>query len=149
MKTCLIIYYSYHHGNTEKIANSMAEVSNAKVCTIDKMNTVNMDDYEIIGFGSGIAFGKHYDKFLNVVCRLQFKEKNVFVFSTSGTGNKKYNSALIELLKNAGVSVVDDFTCKGYDTYGPFKIIGGISKGHPDNDDIAAAKQFIQRIVND
>ena len=127
----------------------MAEVSDAQVCTIDKMNTVNMDDYEIIGFGSGIAFGKHYDKLLNVVGQLQLKEKNVFVFSTSGTGNKKYNSALIELLKNAEASVVDDFTCKGYDTYGPFKIIGGVSKGHPDDDDIAAAKQFIQRIVND
>ena len=59
MKTCLIIYYSYHHGNTEKIANSMAEASNAKVCPLDKINTVNLQEYEIIGFGAGIAYGKH------------------------------------------------------------------------------------------
>lgn len=97
MKKCFIIYYSYHHGNTEKIVNLMAEVANAQVCTIDKIDTVNMKDYEIIGFGSGIAFGKHYDKLLNVAGQLQLQKKNVFVFSTSGTGNKKYNSALIEM----------------------------------------------------
>lgn len=148
MKTCLIIYYSYHHRNTEKIVNSMAEISNAKLYTIDKINTLNMQEYDIIGFGSGIANGKHYDKLLQAVGRINLQGKNVFVFSTSGMGNVKYNSSLIELLKNAGATVVGNFACKGFDTYGPFKLIGGIAKGHPDNDDIAAAKQFIQKIVS-
>lgn len=148
MKTCLIIYYSYHHGNTEKIANSMAEISNAKVCTIDKINTVNLQEYDIIGFGAGIAYSKHYDKLLQAVGRLNLQGKNVFVFSTSGMGNAKYNSFLMELLKNAGATVVGNFACKGFDTYGPIKLIGGIAKGHPNNDDIAAAKQFIQKIVS-
>lgn len=148
MKTCLIVYYSYHHGNTEKVANSMAKISNAKVCTIDKINTVNMQEYDIIGFGAGIAYGTHYDKLLQAVGRLNLQGKNVFVFSTSGMGNVKYNSSLIELLKNAGATVVGSFACKGFDTYGPFKLVGGIAKGHPDNDDLAAAKQFIQKIVS-
>ena len=149
MKKCLMIYYSYHHGNTEKIANSMAEVSNAQVCTIDKINTINMDDYEIIGFGSGIAYSKHYDKLLKAVSQLDLQGKKAFVFSTSGMGKDNFNSTLIGLLNNAGASIVGSFACKGYDTFGPFKVIGGVSKGHPDDDDIAAAKQFIQRIVND
>lgn len=147
MKTCLIIYYSYHHGNTKKITSAMEGVSTAEACAIDKIGTVNIENYEIIGFGSGIAYGKHYAKLLNAVDQLNWQGKNVFVFSTSGTGNKKYNSTLIELLKNAGASVIGDFTCKGYDTVGPFKLIGGVSKGHPDNDDITAAKQFIQSIL--
>lgn len=147
LKTCLIIYYSYHHGNTEKIANVMAETASAKLCPVDKINTVNMDEYEIIGFGSGIAYSKHYDKLLNAVSELNLKGKNVFVFSTSGTGNVKNNSALIELLKNAGASVIDSFACKGYDTFGPFKLVGGVAKGHPNDNDIATAKQFIERIV--
>ena len=148
MKTCLIVYFSYHHGNTEKIANSMAEVSNAEVCTIDKVKTVNVEEYEIIGFGAGIAYGKHYDKLLKTVGQLNLQGKNVFVFSTSGMNKVKFNSALIKLLKNAGACVIGNFTCKGYHTYGPFKLIGGIAKGHPDNDDITAAKQFIQNIVS-
>lgn len=148
MKTCLIIYYSYHHGNTEKIANSMAEISHAKICTIDKIDTVNLQEYDIIGFGAGIAYGKHYDKLLQAVKRIQLQGKNVFVFSTSGMGNVKYNASLIELLKNAGAAVVGSFACKGFDTYGPFKLVGGVAKGHPNNDDFAAAKQFIQKIVS-
>ncbi len=147
MKTCLIIYFSYHHGNTEKIAKSMAEASNATVCTLDKVAAVNIEEYEVIGFGGGIAYGKHYDKLLEAIGGLNLQGKNVFVFSTSGMGNVKYNAALIELLKNAGASVVGDFTCKGYDTFGPFKLIGGIAKGHPDDDDFAAAKEFVGRIV--
>jgi len=147
MKKCLIIYYSYHHGNTEKIAKAMAEASDAKVCTIDELNAVNIQEYEIIGFGSGIAYRRHYDKLLEAVRGLDLKEKEAFVFSTSGVGKDSFNSALIKQLNNAGASVVGSFACKGYDTYGPFKFIGGVAKGHPDDSDIANAKEFIQRIV--
>jgi flavodoxin len=148
MKKCLIVYYSYHHKNTEKIANAMAEISNAKLCTIEELGAVNMDEYEIIGFGSGIAYSKHYDKLLNAVGQLNLRGKTVFVFSTSGQGKDSSNSALIELLKRADASVAGSFACRGYDTFGPFKLIGGLSKGHPDSDDIANAKQFMKRIAS-
>ena len=36
-------------------------------------------------------------------------------------------------------NIVGRFSCKGFDTFGPFKLIGGVSKGHPDEKDIAAA----------
>ena len=51
-------------------------------------------------------------------------------------------------IKDAGATIVGDFTCKGFDTYGPIKLIGGIAKGHPDNDDIAAAKRFILKVIS-
>ncbi|WP_418290112.1 hypothetical protein, partial [Massilicoli timonensis] len=38
--------------------------------------------------------------------------------------------------------LVGRFSCKGFDTFGPFKLIGGVSKGHPDEKDIAAAIEF-------
>lgn len=37
-----------------------------------------------------------------------------------------------------------EFSCKGYDTFGPFKLIGGISKGHPDKNDLDNAKAFFK-----
>lgn len=126
----------------------MAEASDAKVCPLDKIDTVNLQEYEIIGFGAGISYGKHYDKLLQAVERLNLQGKSVFVFSTSGMNNTKYNSSLIKLLKDVGATIVGDFTCKGFDTYGPIKLIGGIAKGHPDNDDIAAAKQFILKVIS-
>jgi flavodoxin len=147
MKKCLIIYYSYHHGNTKKIADAMAGKTDAKLCPVDEISENNIEDYELIGFGSGIAFGKHYKKLTDEICKLNLQGKKVFVFSTSGVGSAKSNIALIELLKNMGAFVVGDFACKGYDTYGPFKLIGGTAKGHPDDDDIAAAEKFIKGIA--
>lgn len=40
--------------------------------------------------------------------------------------------------------IVGEFFCKGYDTIGPFKLIGGISKGHPDKNDPDNAKAFFK-----
>ena len=38
--------------------------------------------------------------------------------------------------------IVGRFSCKGFDTFGPFRLIGGVSKGHPDEKDLAAAVEF-------
>ena len=35
-------------------------------------------------------------------------------------------------------NIVGRFSCKEFDTFGPLKLIGGVSKGHPDEKDIAA-----------
>jgi flavodoxin len=47
-------------------------------------------------------------------------------------------------LKEAGADVIGSFDCRGYDTYGPFKIIGGIARKHPNGKDIANAVQFMK-----
>ena len=31
-----------------------------------------------------------------------------------------------------------------YDTFGPFKLVGGIAKGHPDDEDIKNAVEFVK-----
>ena len=40
--------------------------------------------------------------------------------------------------------VIGKFGCKGYDTFGPFKLVGGIAKGHPDEEDIKNAVEFVE-----
>lgn len=147
MSKCLIIYYSYHHGNTEKIALELAKSIGAELCTLDKIKEHNLDDYDILGFGSGIAYSKHYENLLDSVTAMNLLKKKVFVFSTSGTGSEKYNKTLIGILQKQGANVIGSFTCKGFDTFGPFKLIGGISKGHPDEKDLEAARSFIKGII--
>jgi hypothetical protein len=41
-------------------------------------------------------------------------------------------------------SILRRFSCKGYDTFGPFKLIGGLSKGHPDETDLENAVAFVK-----
>ncbi|HEX3017278.1 MAG TPA: flavodoxin family protein [Caproicibacter sp.] len=146
MKKCLIVYDSYHHGNTKKVAEAMAEVSGAELCTTEEVPGKNLNEYELIGLGSGIAYGKHYEKLTEAAKALNLNGKSVFVFSTSGSGNKNYNNKLMEQLKEAGANITGSFICKGYDTM-ILKLFGGISKGHPNEQELSAAKDFILKLV--
>ena len=44
------------------------------------------------------------------------------------SNHEKYMKRCYELAVNAGK--------KGYDTFGPFKLVGGIAKNHPDEKDL-------------
>ena len=38
------------------------------------------------------------------------------------------------------------YECLGFDTFGPFRLIGGIAKGHPDAGEIAGAVKFYREL---
>ncbi len=138
----LIICESVHHDNTYKIAEVMAEAIGAKLCRAAEVNTGLMEQYNLIGIGSGIYYGKHHKKLYKTIESADIKGKDIFVFSTSGMGKEGYNKGLIEFVESKGANVKGSFACKGYDTYSIFKFIGGIAKGHPNNEDLEKAKSF-------
>ena len=155
MKT-LIIYISIHHSNTEKVAKVMAEVLNAKLVKLYEVDTTTLSKYDLVGFGSGIYFGKHHKSLLNLIDRLPMqKAKKAFVFSTSGMRNGiaqrpyggDFNKPLREKLLGKGFNIIGEFSCRGFDTYGPFKLIGGISKGRPSEKDLGKVKNFVQELL--
>lgn len=136
-----IIYKSVHHGNTKKIAEAMAKAIRADLIDLEDANRDTVENYDLIGFGSGIFFYKPHKDLRKYVEGLDLVEnKKAFVFYTSGNG-KSY-SWLNKNLSRIGFDVIGEFTCKGYDTYGPFKLIGGHNKGRPDMDDIKNAEEF-------
>ena len=44
-------------------------------------------------------------------------------------------------------TVLGEFECKGFDTFGPFKLFGGLGKGHPDDKELADGVDFIKKIM--
>ena len=36
------------------------------------------------------------------------------------------------------------YHCLGFDTFGPFKLVGGVAKGHPTEEEIRGAVEFYQ-----
>lgn len=54
----LIVCESIHHGNTEKIGKAIAEYLNADLIKTNDVNVNTLEDYDLIGFGSGIYNGK-------------------------------------------------------------------------------------------
>jgi len=146
MKT-LIIYHSFHHGNTEKIAKVLTDELKAKMVKTEDEETNNWDEYALIGFGSGIYNGKHHKSVLQFVDKLPaVKGKKAFVFSTSGV-LRNYNKSLKEMLTAKGFQIVGDFACKALDTFGPFKLIGGINKRRPNEKDYQKAREFAQGLL--
>jgi menaquinone-dependent protoporphyrinogen IX oxidase len=69
MKT-LIICFSYHHKNTEKIASVFAKTLNAEIKTPSEVNPTTLSEYDLVGFGSGIVYGKHHKLLLDFADKL-------------------------------------------------------------------------------
>jgi len=145
----LVICFSYHHKNTEKIASTIATTLNAEMKTPQEINQNDLASYDLVGFGSGIYFGKHHKVLLDFADKLlQVTNKKAFIFSTSGRKNNmtKFHKQLKEKLQSKGFEIVNEFNCTAYDTYGPLKIIGGLNKGHPDEEDLKRAQVFAQSL---
>jgi flavodoxin len=142
MKT-LIVYASIHHQNTEKVAKVMAEVLGADLVPISQAQPDTLTAYDLIGFGSGIYYMKFHKTLLQFVEALPaVTGKPAFIFSTSGEGEIQRHATVKELLMNRGFSIVGDFSCKGWDSWGPLKLVGGTNKGRPNADDLEDARVF-------
>ena len=114
-----IIYASVHHGNTEKLVKSIAEE-----CQVD--------------------FSKFHQSILKFAEKNLPDDKKVFLICTYG-GSANYKS-IEQILDKKHASVDGKFGCKGYDTFGPFKLVGGIAKGHPDDKDIQNVVEFVKNL---
>lgn len=143
----LIIYESVHHKNTEKIAKAIAEVLKAELKKPQDVNIDSLKDYDLIGFGSGIYYGKFHKKILELIPKIKTENhQKVFVFSTSGLGKEQYNDSVKKELEEKGFGVIGSFASKGFDTYGPLKLVGGMAKGRPNEEDISRAREFAMKL---
>jgi flavodoxin len=148
----LIVYHSMHHQNTKMIAEVMAKILQADLVEVDKVDENTIANYDLIGFGSGIYFWKHHQTLINLVKQLaKVSGIKAFVFSTSGKDNSdlkyKFHNLLKNELKIKGFELVSEFNCPGFDTWGPFKIIGGFNKGRPNDFDLHRAEEFAKKLI--
>jgi flavodoxin len=153
----LLVLFSYHHNNTEKVANVFAEVLDALIKTPQQINPQELHEYSLIGFGSGIYSDKHHKSLFDLVDKLpQVTDKKAFIFSTCGAPMKfmeldktyfseyvaKSHSSLREKLQSKGYTIVDEFSCAGFNTNSFNKLWGGINKGRPNAEDLKHAEEF-------
>jgi flavodoxin len=120
MKSLLVVI-SIHHNNTGKIAEAMAKVLDAQIKKPQDINPEELQEYELLGFGSGIYGEKHHESLLDLADTLpQVTNKKAFIFSTSAImgENKvaKDHMMLREKLQSKGYIVIDEFACKGFNT---------------------------------
>jgi len=147
----LLVLFSYHHNNTEKIANVFAKVLDAKIKTPQQVDPEELQEYSLIGFGSGIYDAKHHESLLDLADKLpKVTNRKAFIFSTGGiTGEAKAaedHSLLREKLQSKGYVIVDEFQCVGFNTNSFLKYLGGMNKGRPNAEDLKHAEEFAQNL---
>ena len=150
-KKSLVVVYSYHHKNTEKIAHVIAKVLGAPVKTPQQVNPDEILEYDLVGFGSGIYSATFDASILDIADRLpQVNNKKSFLFSTYGApafiANREFiennHSQIRKKLKSKGYMVIGEFGCAGWNTNSFLKYFGGLNKGKPDAEDLMNAEEF-------
>ena len=155
----LLILYSYHHRNTEKIADVLAKVLDGEIRGPQQVNPEELRDHDLLGFGSGIYAEKLHGSLLDLADRLpQVTGKKAFVFSTNGAPASLFgesmsrdqmakNHRLIkEKLQAKGYVIVGEFSCPGFNTNLFLKHLGGLNKGRPNAEDLERAEAFARSL---
>ena len=151
----LLVMFSYHHNNTEKIAKVLAKVLDAQIKTPQQIIPEDLQEYSLIGFGSGIYDQKHHKNLLDLVDELpQVNNRKAFIFSTSGVTRKFATDRAIddphlilrEKLESKGYVIVDEYNCAGHNTNSFLKLFGGLNKGRPNIEDLKYAEEFAQNL---
>ena len=142
MKKALIIY-----GSTKKLAEAIADRYDVHLINAAKQQTADLSAYDLIGFASGIDFGKFYP------CVEQFLERNlpenkrVFFLYTCAKVSSRFTKTAKTAARKKGAAIVGEYGCRGFNTYGPWKLIGGMNKGHPSEEEVQAAVQFFESLL--
>ena len=134
------------------VAETMAAVLGAEVVAPEELPYTTVDDVGLIGFGSGIFYGGFHESLHSWIRGLPDAVRRghpAFIFSTSGLPwlAGLWSRPLEAELARKGFDVRGRFHCRGFDTWGPLSLIGGINRGHPDAQDLARAAEFARRMA--
>ena len=112
MKT-VIIYASVHHNNTKELVCAIAAENDIDVVDATKITEKDLSGYDLIGFASGIYFGKLHQSVINFAEVNLPENKDVFLICTYGgkpvfdsikkivKDNDSIEDAVRELIKQA------------------------------------------------
>ena len=147
MKNTVIIYASTHHGNTKKLVEAVA--GKYPVALIDTEHTTKADlsDFDLIGFASGIDFGRFYPSVEAFIRENLPEKKDVFFLYTCARTSNWFTRTIREEAARKSATVLGEYGCRGFNTYGPWKLIGGMNKGHPNAAEIAQAIAFVASLM--
>jgi flavodoxin len=139
----------------EKIAHVFAQVLDAPIKTTQQTNPDELQEYDLIGLGSGIYGYQHHQALFDLADKLPpVTNRKAFIFSTSGATREfaidhsidDPHSPLREKLQSKGYTIVDEFNCKGFNTNSFLKLLGGMNKGRSNADDLQHAEAFAQNL---
>ena len=145
MKTA-IVYYSKHHGNTKKLLDAIAAENEVTLMDVTAQPAADLSEYDRIGFASGIYYTSFAKQLLAYAEEHLPEGKDVFYIYTHGAPKGDFLKAIREIAAKKKCREIGEYRCQGFDTFGPFKLVGGLAKGHPTESEIKAAADFYRQL---
>lgn len=138
-----IVYYSRHHGNTKKLIDAIAAADSA-VTLIDVTEQPDADlaPFDRIGLASGVYYASFAKQLQAFVEKHLPEGRDVFYLYTHGAPGGDFLKKIRGTAAEKKCRELGQYHCQGFDTFGPFKLVGGIAKGHPTAEEIAGAVEF-------
>ncbi len=145
MKT-IIIYESKHHGNTKKVCDRVAAECQVELIEAGRVDSkLNWEVYNLVGLDQGIAYSKFYDS-VNRVAEHIPAGKGAFFIYTCAKNDKDFAAKIKKVVEERGTRCLGTYGCRGFNTYGPLKLIGGMNKSNPNEDELKAAVEFVKKV---
>ena len=142
-----IIYASVHHRNTLKLLEAIkAKYQEIELFDATKVVLKDLMSYDVIGVASGIYFNKFHKSIDPFLENNLPEHKKVFLMYTSGAA-VDFGKDIIPIIQKKKCTHIGTYGCRGYDTFGPFKLVGGLQKGHPTADEIQEAINFVEQFI--
>lgn len=143
MSKVAIVYASTHHGNTKKLVDAIAGKYEIDVIDATTVKDADLATYDAIGFASGI-YGANYHQAVTNFAKNNLPDgKKVFYIFTSAMP-KDFTKSIANAIEGKNAEVLGCYGCRGFNTFGPFKLVGGTSKGHPDQTDLDGVISFYE-----
>ena len=146
MKKTVIVYASKHHGNTFKLVKAICDKYGIAMIDATKEAHVDLQEFDTIGFASGIDFGKFYVEIENFARENLTPQKEVFFLYTCAMDRNGFTDSIKEIALEKDATILGEYGCKGYNTYGPWKLIGGMNKNHPTENEIQECINFYEKL---
>ena len=144
--TTAIVYYSKHHGNTKKLLDAIAAKNEVTLIDVTEQPSADLSGYDRIGFASGIYYNSFAKQLLSFAQAHLPEKKDVFYLFTHGAPKGVFLTAIHRIAEQKQCKEIGSYHCLGFDTFGPFKLVGGIAKGHPTEEEINEAVAFYQKL---
>ena len=108
--------------------------------------TADLTGYDRIGLASGIYYNNFAKQLLSFAEEHLPEKKDVFYIYTHGAPKGMFLTAIRKISEQKQCKEIGSYHCLGYDTFGPFKLLGGIAKGHPTEEEVKEAVAFYQKL---
>ncbi len=142
-----IVYYSRHHGNTKKLLDAIAGADGSvSLIDVTEQPDADLSRFDRVGFASGIYYNSFARQILAFADARLPEGKDVFYIYTHGAPKGSFLKGMRAIAARKRCRELGEYHCLGFDTFGPFKLVGGIAKGHPSADEIAAAVRFYRAL---